>query len=310
MVGRADETSWLLTAAADAESGWQSTLLLGGEAGIGKTSLVRSAADQVADRLDVIWASCLPLASLAVPLLPLRAAVQDADLGAGGDALLRFDAWLGRSAARRPVLFVVDDVQWADQSTLDVLMYVIAGRDDRRLAIVLTMRAGDRLAGWLADVRRLPPVSELVLGHLDRAGTGEQISGLFGRPPDEGLVDAVYARTRGNPYLTSLLVKDLNPRATALPAGVPTQLRDALTRAWRGLPGPARELTRVLSVAGRPQLAVQVEAISAAPAVPLLRAAVDAGVLVTDGRLSRVALDDLPGMHSAVVETESASDVR
>ncbi|WP_433383507.1 LuxR C-terminal-related transcriptional regulator [Actinoplanes sp. CA-142083] len=282
MVGRADETSWLLTAAADAENGRQTTLLLGGEAGIGKTSLVRAATDQVADRLEVIWAACLPLASLAVPLLPLRTAVRDADLGTGGDALLRFDAWLDRSAARRPVLLVVDDLQWADQSTLDVVMYIIAGREGRRLAIVLTMRTGDRLAGWLADVRRLPRVGEVVLGHLDRADTSEQIAGLFGRPPDEGLVDAVYARTRGNPYLTRLLVRDLDPRAAALPAGMPTQLRDGLTRAWRGLPGPAQQLTQVLSVAGRPQLAGQIEPMSAGPAVPLLRAAVDAGVLVID----------------------------
>ena len=52
-------------------------------------------------------------------------------------------------------------MQWADQSSLDVLMYVLAGRPDRRLGVLLTMRSGEESDGhglrrWLADVRRMP----------------------------------------------------------------------------------------------------------------------------------------------------------
>ena len=98
----------------------------------------------------MLWASCLPLTSLAAPLLPLRTALRharDADgpLGippalATVDAALELDSWLDDVAVHRPVLLVVDDVQWADQSSLDALMYVLAGHADRRVGVLVTLR--------------------------------------------------------------------------------------------------------------------------------------------------------------------------
>jgi DNA-binding CsgD family transcriptional regulator/tetratricopeptide (TPR) repeat protein len=288
VIGRSEETAALLGGVDDAVSGRASTSLVSGEAGIGKTSLAGSVGRSLSERVRVLWASCLPLGSLTAPFLPLRGAgPSDPAFWTATDILVRYDAWLDELTAERPVLLVVDDVQWADQSSLDVLMYVIAGRADRRLAIIVTIRdgtGGDRLTAWLSDVRRLPRVAEIPLGHLDRAGTGEQITGLFGRPPDERLVDEVHARTQGNPYLTSLLVRDLDPTAAALPAGRPAALRDALTRTWRAMSAPARELTRIITVAGRPQPVDRLIRIAlaldfTAAVLPLLRESVDAGVL-------------------------------
>ncbi len=93
---------------------------------------------------------------------------------------------------------------------------------------------------WLADVRRFPGVGELTLGRLDRVATGEQLAGLLGRPPHQSLVDDVYTRSQGNAYLTTLLGRGLSPDARSLPAGLPTDLREAATRAWRGLSAPAQ----------------------------------------------------------------------
>jgi DNA-binding CsgD family transcriptional regulator len=290
VAGRADELAAVLAPVHDALGGRASAVLVAGEAGIGKTSLVRHACAAAAGRADLIWATCLPLSLLAVPLLPLRSAVDAPEVWDAPYPVTAFDAWLDRAAARRPVLLVVDDVQWADQSSLDVLMYVLAGRPDRRLAVLLTMRGGEeenRVLRWLADVRRLPRVSELTLGRLDRVSTGEQIAALLGRPPHQSLVDEVQARALGNPYLTSLLVGDLPGDATAVPPELPSELRDALARTWRGMSAPARTLTTVVAVAGRPQRSDQIAAVAdAAPLVPLLREAVDAGVLRAepDGR--------------------------
>ena len=291
VIGRADELDAVRAVVDAAAHGTASALLISGEAGVGKTSLVRT----VTDTTGTIWATCLPLTSLAVPLLPLRSALRpfaDApDLGTT-DAVLSFDAWLDRATADRPVVLVVDDVQWADQSSLDVLMYVLAGRADRRLGVLLTMRSGEESDGhglrrWLADVRRLPRVSELVVDRLDRVGTRDQLTVLLGRPPFESLVDDVHARSGGNPYLTSLLVRGLSPDAAELPAGLPSELRDALSRAWHQLSPAARRLTAILAVAGTPERSTDLAGVAASvgfadPVVPLLREAVDTGVLRAD----------------------------
>ena len=297
LVGRAGEIEAVIGLVDGAAGGHGGALLVSGEAGVGKTALVREASERVGEVADVLWAACLPLTSLAVPFLPLTSALRewaagrDAPVpvmsGSAGEGPTGFDAWLDELGRQRPVLLVVDDLQWADQSSLDVLMYVIAGLAARRLAVVTTVRTGeegDPLRRWLADVRRFPGVTELYLGRLDRVATGEQLGGLLGRPPRQSLVDDVFARTRGNAYLTALLVRGLSPDARSLPAGLPTGLRDAATHAWRGLSAPARAMTALIAVAGHPQRADQLDGVAAATGVgegvvPLLREAVDGAVL-------------------------------
>ncbi|WP_324291241.1 helix-turn-helix transcriptional regulator [Paractinoplanes pyxinae] len=330
LAGRAEELAAVLDCVSDAAAGQASTLLVRGEPGVGKTSLVTEACRTTGDGVEALWARCLPLTSMTTPLLPLRDVLRRAGL-AEDVSLTAFDTWLDRATADRPLVLVVDDLQWADRSSLDVLLYTIAGRPDRGLGLIATIRAGtegDWLAGWLSDVRRLPRVREVALERLDRAGTGEQLTGLFGRPPDEALVDEVHTRTHGNPYLTRLLVRDLDPHATALPPSRPAQLRDAVIRPWQALPAPARQLTRLVAVGGRPQTYDRLARLAPAlgfadPVLPALREAVDAGVLFVDpdGRhwfthplLAEVLDDDLlpeerRRMHaayaSALDETEA-----
>jgi DNA-binding CsgD family transcriptional regulator len=283
-----------------ATRGEAGALLVSGESGVGKTALAREATAQVAADADVLWAPCLPLTSLAVPFLPLMSALREwgaaRDVpvpvlgGVGDEGPAGLDGWLDGQSRQRPVVLVVDDLQWADQSSMDALMYVLAGLAGRRLAVVTTVRAGEEgppLRRWLADVRRFPGVDELTLGRLDRVATGEQLAGLLGRPPHQSLVDDVYARTKGNAYLTTLLVRGLSPDARSLPAGLPTGLRDAATHAWHGLSPPAQALTTLIAVAGHPQRADQLGGVATATGadedvVPQLREAVDGAVLEVD----------------------------
>ncbi len=284
LVGRVGELGALAGLIGDATRGRAGTLLVSGEAGVGKTALLRAGTDGCADDVDLVWATCLPLASLAIPFLPLTSALR----GLAGDTPggpVEFDALLDRLCEHRPVVLVVDDLHWADRSTLDALMYVIAGRDSRRLIVLATVRSGEigpghPLRRWLADVRRMPGVRELTLGQLDRPATEQQLAGLIGAPPHQSLVDDVFARTRGNAYLTTLLTRDLPPHATAVPAGLPADLREAVGRAWHALSAPARELTRLLAVAGRPQRAELLGAAAGrADVTTNLREAIDRGVL-------------------------------
>ena len=217
-MGSRSEAAAVVRATVDAAvRGDAGTLLVSGEAGAGKTTLLREAGAGKttllreagrADTARVLWAPCLPLTSLAVPLLPLHTALRDEPAPPPAD-VLGFDRWLDAATREQPVALVVDDLHWADQSTLDMLMYVIAGRADRRLALLISFRTGEerRLLRWLADTRRMPRVDEAGLGRLDRVSTRDQIAGLLGRPPHESLVDDVYGRSDGNPYLTSSLVR-------------------------------------------------------------------------------------------------------
>jgi AAA ATPase domain len=190
-VGRAGEIEAVLRLVDDAAGGDAGALLISGEAGVGKTALVREACARVGEVADVLWAPCLPLTSLAVPFLPLTSALREWAAGrdvpvlgvADEEGPAGFDGWLDGQCRHRAVVLVVDDVQWADQSSLDVLMYVLAGLAGRQLAVVTTVRAGEEgelLRRWLADVRRFPGVTELALGRLDRGRPASSWPGFSG----------------------------------------------------------------------------------------------------------------------------------
>ena len=284
----------LLDRAADGEAG---TILIGGSAGVGKTSLVQAA---VAGRDAVVaTGGCLPLVAVTVPFMAIRAAmasVEDradpptsglASGDAGAATFERFDRWLDALCAEAPVVLVIEDLHWADQFSLDTLMYVIAGPARRRLAVVLTMRndeLGDdhRLHRWLADTRRLPRFAELTLQPFDRLDTAEQLAGLLSGLPHQTLIEEVYRRSGGNPLLIRLLSTGLAPDARQLPETPPPSLRQAVLRAWFGLTPATRELVGLLAIGGHPLRAAELAAVVGVDVATVrahLGAAVAAGVL-------------------------------
>jgi len=155
------------------------------------------------------------------------------------------------------VVLFVDDLQWADTSTLDALLYLVAGPRRPARRIVATVRSGvdprgQRVRRWLADVRRLPGCAELRLGLLDRVATAAQLAALLGAPPHESLVEEVHARSHGNPYFTRLLAEGLPPDALHLPDVYSEDLRDAVVAAWYRLGPGEREVAEGLAVMGAP----------------------------------------------------------
>ncbi len=250
---------------------------------------------------------CLPLTNMAVPFLALRSALRDVRGGEVGSAPsflvagqptenvpLLLDGWLDEVCAIHPVVLVIDDLQWADQSTLDALMYLVAGPRARRLALVATVRASDvgedhPLRRWLADTHRMPGTEELRLGNLDRVATGQQISSILGRPAHESLVDDVHTRTLGNAYLTRLLVSGLTADAHHVESDLDPDLAGAVLRSWTRLSAPARQLTRIMAIGGVPVTAARLRGVtgdSEDQVRDLLREAAEAGAVdpTVDGR--------------------------
>ncbi|TCO23283.1 regulatory LuxR family protein [Kribbella steppae] len=298
LAGRDAELRLLGEVMRRAMDGVPRAVVIHGEAGIGKTRLAREAFRD--PKQTVLWGSCVRFGGASVPFAPITGVLQDwltrasseertevlagiDGLGAllpalgssdGPDSLdttrlpVLVDLVLNRIAVRRPTVVVVDDLQWADVASLDVLSYLIAGFRDQRLVLIATCRTEERpeghpLHGWLADMRRMPLFDEIALEPLDLDAASSQIEGLLGKTPDIGLVSEVLARSDGNPYLIELMVRDLSGSEHTLPATVPAALREALLAAWHRLSEHARLITRILAVGGRPTSAAVLTEVAA-----------------------------------------------
>lgn len=296
MVGRAEAEQHLSAAMRRGADGRPVCVVVHGEAGVGKTRLLREAV--AAFDGEVLWGTCVRFGASTLPFAPLTAALRDVlpdrlELSEPAPLLRVVDTAISAAAALRPTVLVIDDLQWADQSSLDALAYVIAGFRRQRLAVVLACRdeprpAGHPLYGWLADMRRMPGFSELVLHRLDLGQTAELVARINGRTPDLELAAQVHARSGGNPYLIELLVSDLAPGVHVLPDTAPHRLREALTATWHRLDPEARDVARIVAVGGRPLDVGLLTAVAAQQAMEptevwqALYVAVTQGVLVRD----------------------------
>ena len=228
LVERESALAQLAAAFASAAQGAGRTALVSGEAGIGKTSLVQAFADALHGRARVLWGGCealflpRPLGPVYDALASLPAGVRDL-LGQEGRRPELFAAILASLREAPTAVFVVEDVHWADDATLDLVKYL-----GRRIAgtpalLVLTHRDDEvderhplrRVLGDLpsASVTRIPllPLSARAVDEMARR------AGRSGRD--------VYAASAGNPFfVTELLCAD----------GLPATVLDAvLARATR-----------------------------------------------------------------------------
>jgi DNA-binding CsgD family transcriptional regulator len=234
-------------------------VMVRGEAGIGKTLLVRSILDEHSDGgVRILRGACAPMSG-ATAYSGL-----DAALGValdGGSSADRFPsaaagrAWaievlrkgLEDSSSDGTVL-LVEDVHWADRSTLDFLSYTTRNLPDRRLLVVLTWRdddGGPEHQAWLAEQLRNPEVVDLTLRRLTIDETAEQLRRLRSvLSPAE--VAAVYKRSAGNPYLSAELASGGSTVSTSLRQVLLTRLQ-TLSPAARIVVAATGTLARALT---------------------------------------------------------------
>jgi DNA-binding CsgD family transcriptional regulator len=224
-------------------------VLLSGEAGVGKTTLLRAAARQAQGRIDWLWGTCEPMLS-PTPLGPLvdwldrmppalaaavRTGRHTAEVLAGVLSMLR--------DAATPAALVVDDAQWADSATLDLLRYLGRRIEGTRALLVISHRddalgSDHPLLGVLAGLSARSCI-RMALAPLSREGVAE-MARRAGRN-----ARGLYRATQGNPFfVTELLAGDAQT--------VPASVRDAVCVRAAALPAEARELLDLVSVSPVP----------------------------------------------------------
>ena len=296
LVGRRGELSWLSGRLDEAQRGTPSAILVVGELGIGKSRLARQVSRMARDRsMTVIVSRCFehqsdplePLRSGLVPALlaaadkrtPSDSKARDANAARMG-VLRRLEAGIGpepnarelsdaivgefvQLADSEQVLFVLDDAQWADKTSLDILVDLVHTLSNRAemaqssACILITARQ----AGLRPDVRALeairrdPIASTLVLEGLTEREVGVMTQ-LQGMP---GLSRATLAElcriTRGNPLFIEGIAQSRQGRSFAsgdLLRAIPAEMHDLIGSMLEALRPVARDFLAVAAISGGP----------------------------------------------------------
>ena len=208
MLERERELAVLGGALAAATTGRGSVVVVAGEAGIGKTTLIKAFRRTVPGRVRVLDGACDDL--LAPPTLgPLREAVRRqpgplADALAGGDPEQVFGGVVDELSGPAPTLLVVEDLHWADDATIDVLRYLVRRLDTLPAVLVLSLR--DDTTGHSDRLTRLLAAIAAVGGpRLDlRPLSADAVAALAAPAGRTG--DDLVQLTGGNPfYVTEVL---------------------------------------------------------------------------------------------------------
>ncbi len=312
LLGRSEELATLVGAFDAALAGRPSAVLVSGDAGVGKSRLVAELVRHARRQQALVLAGAAVDIADALPFWPVLSAVRSAaraHRGTETHALL--SAWLRRLpgagdpgpaaapvqlldlldqlvmdlVAVGPVVLVIEDLQWADRSTRDLLAHLVANLGDEPLLVVGTIRTDStrrapELAVTLAELRRLRTVTSLALAPFPRPVLAELVTALAPDRPD--LEQLVWRRSGGNAFIAEETVRavlggDLR--------GLPATLREIVLGRIGLLSPAAQQVTRVLATAVGPlrhgPLADAVE-LDARGLRDALREAVDFGVVQVD----------------------------
>ncbi len=305
LIGRQRETGALAEFIDDVRSGRSRVLVLRGECGIGKTALLDWVVEQADDcqvlraagveaEMELAFAGLHQLLAPALPRLdslppPQRDALQmtfGIRAGATPDRFfiaLAVLSLLADTAARRPLICLIDDEQWLDRASAQALAFVARRLGTESVGLIFaTLVATDELSG-------LP---ELHLEGLDWATAGALLDSALTAPLDPAMRERFLIETRGNPLALSELPRSVTPAELAggfaAPAVMPMsdRLEDGFRRRLDALPAATRRLVQLAAAdpVGDPSLLWNAAArlgIDAGAAAP----AIEAGLIDIDTRV-------------------------
>jgi len=295
-IGRGEELARLNARFRSARDGEGGTIIVGGEAGIGKTHLLEQfAAEARTAGAQVLTGACIDFGGRGLPFAPfveaMRALLRSiepgrvpATFGPGRRGLARLlpeldpnpaapvsEGEIERSGQARlfelvrdlieristsmPVVLIVEDIQWADDDTRDLLAFLVRHLRSARVVTALTVRTDDpdhddRVQPYLAELERDDWVERIDLRSFDRPEVARLLTIGAGHPPTPDLLDEILARSGGNPfYAEQLMAMGLDDGRND--GSLPQRLRDVLEARLSELPSTALETVRAAAAAGR-----------------------------------------------------------
>jgi DNA-binding SARP family transcriptional activator len=287
LIGRAAELRAALLTLDEALAGSCRYLVLEGEPGMGKTRL----AQELLRRAEPRGALTLSAGTLEIGASPaygpwlqiVRAAAARGVALPGAAAKLREGGVPGGPgaspatvaaavadgvaetasllAAQGGLVLVLDDLQWADPASLELLALLGPRLTASRVLLVVTVRhlevgRDDDVVTTLAQITRYAGTRRLTLRGLSLEESGELLRRAAGVDVPDATVAALHARSEGNPFFTTELARLIVEggrldAGAASAAGVPTGIRDVLQQRVSRLPGGAQRALEVAAVVGR-----------------------------------------------------------
>ncbi|MFF4237868.1 AAA family ATPase [Actinomadura geliboluensis] len=319
LVGRAAELGQLRDALAAAPG----AVLVGGDAGLGKTRLIKEFARSVEGEANVLVGGCLELGSDGLPFAPfttvLRGLVREigidgvaalvprgdtgglarllpefgepeSDAASGEERARLFEVVLSlleRLAERGPVVLVIEDAHWADRSTRDLLAFLVRNLGRGPVLVVLTYRTD--------ELHRTHPLRQLLAGleRLERVRrtdlgklTRADVSALVAQLLGQNPPPGLVERIEARSEGNPLFIEALLDDDGGLACELPESLRDLLLAGVQRLPDETQDVLRDASGSStriEHALLSAVSGLGDAALTRVLRPAVAANVLVVDG---------------------------
>ena len=291
LVGRDPELAQLAALADRAANGTGCLVLIGGEAGAGKTALARTALESSAlERIEVA-ATETPGLEYAPIAAVLRAGIRKGylklddrsplaallpELGAPAperawdQQLIReaIGTALGEISASRSLGLVVDDCQWADSATLDALRFLADLVSQMPVLLIACYRSDDmprghQLRRLRSDLRRKGLLVEIAVQSLDAENTARLLEARLAAKPGPALVEDIFSRTEGLPFFVEEIAAALTESGslrdgsggleldTDVALPLPESVRDAVLQRVDRLTSEQRDALAMAAVAGR-----------------------------------------------------------
>ncbi|WP_286252025.1 helix-turn-helix transcriptional regulator [Streptomyces graminofaciens] len=327
-VGRTEELGVLREALARAAGrggapglgGEPQALLLGGEAGVGKTRLVEEfATAAVREGAVVALGGCVEIGADGLPFAPFSTALRalhrelPAELAAAAagqeEELARLLPELGetrharydeegtarlfeltarlleRLAADRTIVLVLEDLHWADASTRHLLAYLLRTLRTGRLVVLASYRSDDihrrhPLRPLLAELDRLRSVRRIELRRFNRTEVRHQLAGILATEPEPERVDEIFERSDGNAFFVEELAVAAHDGRGC---ALTDSLRDLLLVRVEKLPEDAQRIARIVAEGCSTVEYALLAAVAGLPEddlIEALRAAVGANILI------------------------------